>query len=100
MPAYPSRKPPYHGWYNTAEWQRLREITLLRDQYTCRKTGVLLIGKHPAPNSPVVDHIKPHRGDRRKFFDPDNLMSVSKAYHDSIKQAEEQASLHQRGVWD
>lgn len=100
MPAYPSRKPPWHGWYNTAEWQRLREITLLRDMYTCQKTGVLLVGKYPAPNSPVVDHIKPHRGDRRKFFDPDNLMAVSKAYHDSIKQAEEQASLHQRGVWD
>lgn len=30
----------------------------------------------------VVDHIKPHRGDRALAFDPDNLQSLCKPCHD------------------
>ncbi|TKT78410.1 hypothetical protein [Aquamicrobium sp. LC103] len=88
---------PWRAWYKTAEWQRLRRRILQRDLYTCQKTGVLLTGKHPAPNSPVVDHVKPHRGDPELFWDEANLMAVSKAYHDSVKQAEEQGEI--KGVW-
>ena len=73
------------GWYKSARWQALRIEVLTRDLYTCRQTGVLLIGKHPAPNSPVVDHVVPHRGDERLFWDIENLQAVSKAYHDSDK---------------
>jgi 5-methylcytosine-specific restriction endonuclease McrA len=90
---------PWRRWYKTARWQQLRERILLRDMFICQRTGVMLIGKHPAPNSPVVDHVKPHRGDEALFWDESNLMSVSKAWHDKAKQAEEQASLQQRGVW-
>lgn len=90
---------PWREWYKTARWQKLRRRILKRDLYTCQQTGVLLIGKHPEPNSPIVDHIKPHRGDPALFWDESNLQALSKAYHDSIKQAEEQASVHQRGVW-
>jgi len=80
---------PWRAWYKTARWQRLREHILIRDQFTCQKTGVLLVGKHPAPNSPVIDHKIPHRGDERLFWDESNLHAVSKAYHDSVKQSEE-----------
>ena len=73
------------GWYKSARWQALRQEVLARDLYTCRQTGVLLIGKHPAPNSPVVDHVVPHKGDERLFWDIGNLQAVSKAYHDSDK---------------
>jgi 5-methylcytosine-specific restriction protein A len=73
------------GWYKSARWQALRLMVLERDLYTCRQTGVLLVGKHPAPNSPVVDHVVPHRGDERLFWDVSNLQAVSKAYHDSDK---------------
>ena len=73
------------GWYKSARWQALRQEVLARDLYTCRQTGVLLIGAHPAPNSPVVDHVVPHRGDERLFWDVGNLQAVSKAYHDSDK---------------
>jgi 5-methylcytosine-specific restriction protein A len=73
------------GWYHSARWQALRIQVLTRDLYTCQQTGVLLIGKHPAPNSPVVDHVVPHRGDERLFWDETNLQAVSKAYHDSDK---------------
>lgn len=97
---------PWRSWYNTKEWFRLRAFVFQRDSVElpnglrvprCRQTGVLLTGKHPAPNSPVADHIKPHRGDRAKFFDPRNVETVSKAYHDSAKQARE-AKKDQRPI--
>jgi len=81
----------WRSWYKTARWQALRQQVLVRDLFTCKKTGVMLIGKHPAPNSPVVDHIKRHDGDPALFWDEGNLQSVSKAWHDSIKQAIEHA---------
>lgn len=82
----------WRAWYKTSRWQKLRERILIRDRYICQKTGVLLIGKYPAPDSPVVDHKTAHRGDERLFWDEDNLHAVSKAYHDSTKQAEERRS--------
>lgn len=81
----------WRSWYKTARWQKLRQQILIRDNYTCQETGVLCIGKHPAPDSPVVDHKIPHRGDERLFWDPNNLHCVSKSYHDSEKQKEERA---------
>ncbi|MET3925950.1 HNH endonuclease [Devosia sp. 2618] len=73
------------SWYKSARWQALRLEVLARDLYTCQQTGVLLIGKHPAPNSPVVDHVVPHKGSEQLFWDVSNLQAVSKAYHDSDK---------------
>lgn len=80
-------------WLNTARWQRLRLKILERDCYTCQQTGQLLVGKFPDPNSPVVDHIVPHRGDPDLFWDEDNLQSVTKQWHDRVKQ-----SLEKRGL--
>ena len=37
----------------------------------------------------VVDHIEPHKGDRRKFFDERNLQSFEKYCHDKFKQSAE-----------
>ncbi len=80
---------PDRKWYKTARWQRLRQLVIKRAGGVCEQTGVLLVGRHPAPNSPVVDHIRPHRGDYDLFFDVDNLQLVSKAWHDSVKQSQE-----------
>lgn len=77
------------GWYKSARWQALRQQVLVRDLYTCQRTGVMLVGKAPAPNSPVVHHRIPHRGDEHLFWDINNLQAVSKAWHDSDAQAEE-----------
>ncbi|MCG7508519.1 HNH endonuclease [Mesorhizobium retamae] len=88
----------WRAWYASARWRKLRIKVLRRDLYVCQRTGVLLIGKHPAPNSPVVDHIKAHRGDPALFWDEKNLHAVSKAYHDSTKQAEEAKEI--KGTWD
>ena len=79
------------GWYKSARWQALRQEVLARDLYTCQQTGVILTGGKNAPNSPVVDHVIPHRGDEHLFWDIGNLQAVSKAYHDSDKRKMEMA---------
>lgn len=79
----------WRAWYYTARWQKLRKQVWIRDGYVCQKTGAVLTGKYPAPNSPVADHIEPHRGDEHLFWDPANLQTVSKEYHDGAKQRQE-----------
>jgi len=37
----------------------------------------------------VVDHITPHKGDTRLFFNPRNLQSMTKECHDRFKQSQE-----------
>lgn len=81
----------WRKWYKTERWRRLRIEVLLRDSYTCQKTGVICAGKYPADDSPVVDHKRPHRGDEALFWDKGNLQTVSKKYHDSEKQKQERA---------
>ncbi len=76
-------------WYHSARWQALRLMVLERDLYTCQHTRVVLSGKAPAPNSAVVHHKVPHKGDERLFWDIDNLEAVSKEWHDSEAQREE-----------
>lgn len=80
---------PWRAWYRTARWQKLRQQVFVRDAYKCQRTGILCIGKYPAPNSAVANHKRPHRGDPELFWDPDNIETITKAEHDSIVQAEE-----------
>ncbi len=77
------------AWYKSARWKALRQAVLVRDLYTCQHTGILLSGKAPAPNSPVVHHKVPHKGDEQLFWDIDKLEAVSKEWHDSEAQAQE-----------
>lgn len=80
---------PWRAWYRTERWQRLRLQVFLRDLYTCQRSGVLCMGKHPEPNSPVANHKRPHKGDPALFWDINNIETVSKKVHDTIVQAEE-----------
>lgn len=77
------------GWYHSARWAELRKQVLVRDLFTCQHTGVLLAGKAPAPNSPIVHHKIPHHGDEALFWDINNLEAVSKQWHDSEAQRKE-----------
>ncbi len=77
------------SWYNTKRWRDARKRVLQRDGYVCQQTGVALVGKHPAPNSPVCDHKVPHRGDEGLFWDENNMQAVSKEWHDRVKQGQE-----------
>jgi 5-methylcytosine-specific restriction protein A len=86
---------PWKRWYKTARWQRLRWSVLVRDLFTCRKCSRI----EANTSMLVADHKEPHRGSASLFWDEENLQCLCKGCHDSIKQAEEQSSLHTRGVW-
>jgi 5-methylcytosine-specific restriction protein A len=88
-------KPPWRRWYNTARWRVLRLQIFLRDLFQCKKCGVI----EGNTSLLVCDHIKPHRGDERLFWDQENLQTLCKQCHDAEKQQEEQVTLHERGVW-
>lgn len=44
---------------------------------------------HCGAPSTIVDHIKPHRGDRRLFLAPSNRQALCTTCHSSTKQREE-----------
>lgn len=83
---------PWRSWYKTQRWLRLRWQVFVRDGFICQRTGELLSGKYPAPNSPVANHKRPHKGDERLFWDMGNIETVSKRVHDGLIQAEEAAA--------
>jgi 5-methylcytosine-specific restriction protein A len=76
-------------FYNTRKWrdhirpQHLKEHPLC---VFCEKIGRVTAAT-------VVDHIKPHKGDERLFYDRRNLQSLCKQCHDSNKQAMERSGV-------
>jgi 5-methylcytosine-specific restriction protein A len=77
----------YRRLYKTARWERRRKIQLQLEPWcaTCATAG----RKTPAT---VADHIVPHRGDERLFFEG-KLQSLCDAFpwrcHSKVKQSEE-----------
>ena len=69
----------YNRRWDSARRTFLRRHPLCR---YCEQQGKLT----PAT---VVDHIIPHRGDSRLFWDSSNWQPLCKRHHDSTKQAEE-----------
>ena len=63
----------------TAEWQHERDL-FLQVNPTCRRCGAL---------ATVVDHIRPHRGDRWKFWNRSNWQALCAPCHNSHKQRAE-----------
>ncbi|WP_275790530.1 HNH endonuclease [Pararhizobium gei] len=78
-------RPEYRALYKLPQWEPLRQIVFLRDNYTCQWPGCgrLLIGKRNEPNSPVAHHRQDHKGDLALFLDPLNVMAVCKECHDT-----------------
>lgn len=81
----------YRHLYSLSAWRGpngVRHQVLARDGYQCQEPscGVLLIGRHPAPNSPAVHHLEDHKGDIRLFLDPANCSARCKACHDRLDQ--------------
>jgi hypothetical protein len=81
----------YRLLYNTKHWQTVRQLVLTRDHFTCQRAGceVSLVDGRNKPNSAVVHHLTPHKGDLELFFDPDNLQSVCWTCHSGPIQSEE-----------
>lgn len=83
---------PWRAWYRTPRWQHLRMQVFIRDAFKCQRSGALCVGKYPAPNSPVANHIRPHNGDPALFWDINNIETVTKEVHDSTIQSEERSA--------
>lgn len=67
------RPHPYIHLYNTKTWVRLRALVLGREPL-CRTCGTL---------AKDVDHIIPHRGDRKLFHDFSNLQPLCRRCHNT-----------------
>lgn len=74
----------YRPLYKTAQWKRLRQWVLSQEPL-CRYCAAA--GRTTAAE--VVDHIRPHKGDRKLFYDCRNLQPLCRNHHDSAKQFEE-----------
>ncbi|MGR3813416.1 MAG: HNH endonuclease [Cognatishimia activa] len=92
---------PWRPLYGKARWQKLRRRIYIRDKYICQQTGALLTETKPHPLSPIADHIIPAHvfwwdGRRELFWDEENIQTVSKKYHDTVKQSIEARARRQR----
>lgn len=71
-----SRK-DYQKWYSDRTWRRTR-LNYLREHPLCVKC----LEKDKLVGAEVVDHIEPHKGDRKLFWDRTNWQSLCKQCHD------------------
>lgn len=70
--------------YTHSRWRRLRVAFLERNPLCvyCEREGRITLAN-------VVDHVIPHRGDSRLFWDSSNWQPLCKPCHDSTKAIEE-----------
>lgn len=82
-----SRKSRHERGYNY-QWQKARKLYLQMQPMCvlCRDMGILTAAT-------VVDHIKPHRGNRDLFWDQENWQSLCKPCHDGAKQQSEHTGI-------
>lgn len=78
---------PWRAWYKTAQWQRLRWQVLVAALFTCAMCRRI----EGQTRLLVADHVVPHRGDARLFWEQRNLQCLCKACHDGAKQAGEKS---------
>lgn len=73
----PDKRPSAYKRGYTPAWQRASKAYLIKHPFCveCLKKGV-------HKRSEVVDHIKPHKGDRNLFWDSNNWQALCKQCHD------------------
>lgn len=86
------RSGEWHGLYYTTRWREMRAVQLITEPY-CRECGRHGV-RVPATD---VDHIVPHRGNKRLFYDATNLQSLCHSCH-SRKTIAEQSTFTSRPV--
>lgn len=67
------------AWYNTTRWRILRALVLREADYLCECETCK--AEERATPANTADHIKPHRGDPRLFWDRANLQAMSAECH-------------------
>lgn len=78
--ALPKRESAAERGYDS-RWRRAREHFLAKHPLcrACSDRGITKLAE-------VVDHVTPHRGDRKLFWDSSNWQPLCKHCHDSWKQ--------------
>ena len=81
----------YRKLYQTKQWRLLRERVLLRDGFRCQHKGcgAFLKRGRSHPQSAVVHHLMPHKGNLDLFFDEGNLQAVCWSCHSGAIQSDE-----------
>lgn len=76
------------------KWRKAREVFLREHPLCvyCQREGRI----EPAT---VVDHIEPHRGNDRLFWDRGNWQPLCKRCHDTTKKKEEEKNLIESTGW-
>lgn len=80
-----ARENSYRRGYNR-RWQKYRQ-RFLAEHPLCADH----LARGHVVAATVVDHITPHRGDRKLFWDPKNHQSLCEHCHNSAKQREEKS---------
>jgi 5-methylcytosine-specific restriction enzyme A len=75
--AHDARRGSAHERGYSAAWQRAR-VGFLKSHPLCKAHE----GKGEVVVATVVDHIKPHKGDKALFWDHDNWQALCKPCHD------------------
>jgi 5-methylcytosine-specific restriction protein A len=83
----------YRRWYNTAAWKQAREAQRQK-QPLCERC----LAKHFLVPMTVVNHRKPHKGDRDLFIDPDNHESLCAPCHDGPVQSAERSGRPTKAI--
>jgi len=66
--------------YDSVTWRRMRERQLAKHPLCS-----MCLSKGLTVQASIADHIIPHHGDRKLFFDPTNLSSLCQPCHDNRK---------------
>jgi 5-methylcytosine-specific restriction endonuclease McrA len=74
----------YHYLYNSSQWHKIRHYQLQSSPLCalCEAQGI-------TQAATIVDHVKPHRGNKELFFNAANLQSLCKPCHDKHKRIKE-----------
>lgn len=93
--AYSKNRPHYHKWYSLARWRNARLIYLTNNPLCirCEQDGRLT----PAT---VVDHVKPHKGNKELLWNSNNWQGLCKRCHDKKTASEDGAFGNERGRGD
>ena len=80
-----SNQRPWRHLYNTPAYDQLRRACFARDRLRCRICKGLCAGAYGQPNSPICDHITPHKGNTALFYSLTNCQTLCKHCHDRHK---------------
>lgn len=86
------KQEPWRRWYRIARWQKLRLQIFARDLFTCQMCKRI----EGDTSQLVCDHVEPHGGCERMFWDETNLQCLCKSCHDGEKQRQDNQARRYR----